>query len=206
MWNSRSKRKSFQYGDESQPAWNKEEQHAKMEHMRQQIEEGQLDGTPRLPSWPFTILGVLLIITAFGLLIFGVFEIRRLQSGGEWPTITARVTSTSVYSYWDDKQKKTDYGINLIYTYTVKGRNYTNTDTEDSYGYKELAEKHRGDFMGRTKTLWYNPDSPDQNAFFPVVAVLSVASIVGAAVALIVGIFFFMEGDPRPQKPALESA
>lgn len=61
MWNSRSKRKSFQYGDESQPAWNKEEQHAKMEHMRHQIEEGRLDGKPRLPSWPFTILGLLLI-------------------------------------------------------------------------------------------------------------------------------------------------
>ena len=98
MWNtsSRNKRKSLDQLDASAPAWNKEEQHAKMEHLRHQVEAGEFDGTkPSRFSWLFTILGVLRIVGAFALGVFGILELRKQQTGGEWPTTSATVVTIS---------------------------------------------------------------------------------------------------------------
>ena len=198
MWNtsSRSKRRSLDQLDASAPAWNKEEQHAKMEHLRHQIDSGELDGVrPSRPTWPFTIIGVLLIVGAFALGVFGIFELRKQQTGGEWPTTNATVTSTSIQRYFDDKQN-TRYTIWATYTYKVNGHPYQFTISVDTNLFQSDAEAHRNDSLGQRKTVWYNPDSPDQNLTIPVVATFSVVGIVGAAVALIVGIFFFMQGAP----------
>ncbi len=198
MWNtsSRSKRKSADPWNSDVPAWNKEEQHATMEHQRHQIDSGELDAVrPSRPTWPFTVIGVLLIVGAFALGIFGILELRKQQSGGEWPTTSATVTSTSIQRYFNDKHNAR-YTIWTTYTYTIKGHNYQFTISADTNLYQDEAESQRNSYMGRHKTVWYNPDSPDQNLTLPVVATFSVVGIVGAAVALIVGIFFFMQGAP----------
>lgn len=198
MWNtsSRTKRKSQDSWNPSDPTWNKEEQHAKMERLRHQVESGQFDGGPRRFSWLFTAAGVLLIVVAFVLGIAGILELRKQQTSGEWPTIAATVTSTSVQRYWD-KKNNDRYTIYATYTYNVKGHSYQFTLSVDDYRYRDVADAHRKDFMGQRKTVWYNPDSPDQNVPFPAVATFSVVAVVGAVVTLIIGIFLFLRGTPK---------
>ena len=198
MWNtsSRSKRKSLDQWDASAPAWNKEAEHAKMEHLRHQVDSGELDvNRSRPPSWPLTLIGVLLIVGAFALGSFGILELRKQQTGGEWPTTSATVTSTSIQRYFN-KKNNARYTIWTTYTYTVNGRNYQFTISADTDLYQDEAQSQRNSYMGWHKTVWYNPDSPDQNLTIPVVATFSVVGIVGAAVALIIGIFLFLRGAP----------
>ena len=199
MWNmsNRSKRKSQDSWEPAAPAWNKEEQHAKMEHIRQQIESGQFDEhKPRHFSWLNTLLGLLLIIIAFALGIGGIFAVRKQQSGGEWPTITAVITATHIDTSWNSNKKQTEYELIGEYTYSVKGNTYHYSQSEYTSWVKELVEQNRASYIGRTIKLWYNPDSPDQNTSFPAVATFSVVAVVGAAVALIFGIYLFLGGTP----------
>lgn len=194
MWNTSSRSKP-----KPADAWNKAVQHDRIEQQRNLIESGYFDGKPRPPSPFMTALGVLLITAAFALGVFGILELRKWQTGGEWPTVTATVTDTSIKQYWDDRQTKYKYRIVSIYTYSVNGKIYRYSESGFDYNYIEVADKHRADTFGQQKTLWYNPDSPDQNTFFPMVAVLTLVSIVGAVVTLIIGIYFYLRGTPAKQ-------
>ncbi|MEZ4669694.1 MAG: DUF3592 domain-containing protein [Anaerolineae bacterium] len=172
----------------------REEQEAHYRRLRQQLESGQMDGKPRPKPWPLTVLGVLLIVAAFGLGIVGILQISKVKQGGDWPAVTATITKTYISSTWNDSRKKYDYEIGAYYNYSVGGSSYQYNTTVDHYTSRAGAEMNLQRYVGQKTTLYYDPSHPDIALPFPGGSAFSVVLVVVAGLALVAGIFFFMTG------------
>lgn len=84
-----------------------------------------------------------------------------------------------------------------IYTCIVGGKRYSFEESQLEYHYIENANKHAGDFIGQTKKVWYNPESPGQSFPFPAVTVMMIVTLIGGLMAVIIGGYFFVHEAPR---------
>ena len=174
--------------------WSKEKQHAHYQRLRQQLESGQLDGKPRPKPWPLTVLGVILIVVAFGLGVSAILQYNKIKQGGDWPGVAATLTSTRVFSHWDDKRNHTDYEIGGIYTYAVGGHTYEYNTTVGWDTTRSGAEDNARRLIGQHMTLYYDPSHPNIALPVPGAGALTIVLAVAAGLTLVAGIFFFMTG------------
>src|SRR5690606_19311210 len=70
----------------------------------------------------FLILGSLLLVCSFIGLIFGLREVLKVREGGQWPQVTANITSTWVL--YRSSRSSSYYVVVGRYEYTVDGENY----------------------------------------------------------------------------------
>ena len=190
------RRKPNNWADPEGPLWDKEKVHAQMERQRKLVDSGRLDDEPTGPRWPFTAIGILLAIIALCLAIFGVTQLLKLRAGGEWRHNIASITSTTIVRDSDSKNKNY-YEVKGVYTYSVKGHDFHFTATQDTFSDVNLANSRAPSYIGRRAEVWYNPDSPGQIAYFPLIAVITAASFGGALIVLVLGILFLSRGSKR---------
>jgi hypothetical protein len=184
------------WADPDGPLWDKEKIHAQMERERQLVEAGRLDDEPTGPRWPFTTIGILLAIIALCLAIYGITQFLKLRAGGEWRHNIATITSTTIVRDSSSKNKDS-YDIRGVYTYSVKGHEFHFTANQDSVTDINLANSSAPGYIGRRAEIWYNPDSPGQIAYFPLINVITAASFAGALIVLVLGILFLSRGSKR---------
>lgn len=154
--------------------------------------------------WPLRVIGLLLVFGGLALGIFSATQFIQYRAQGEWPSITATLTSTRIERRWDSDKYKTYYKVVGIYSYVVAGQRHTFEEGQLEYQYIENANKHAGDFIGQTKTLWYNPASPGESFAFPALTGLIIVTLLGGLAALIIGGYFFvMEAPPEGVKRLL---
>ncbi len=118
-------------------------------------------------------------ISAVVLIVFGLYSMRETSRSRGWAETSGRVIQSSVNSFTN--RGTTTYRPLVVYSYSVDGVRFTCTRIafrSMASGNRSAAARVAADYpVGRTVTLFYDPQQPDQsvlergiNPWFPIVA------------------------------------
>lgn len=116
----------------------------------------------------FSVLGIVMLVIAMGMLIFGVLEARKFTDNGQWPSVSGRIVDTSLYRV-SRRRAPDQYCVFATYSYTVGSRTYQHGWTSsDCSTQRSTTESRLAAYIGRSATIWYDPTNPDRALNAPV--------------------------------------
>jgi hypothetical protein len=153
-----------------------------------------------VPLFAFALPGLALLAAILSLVSF--VRTRRLASASaRWPTVAGTVTMSDVIEEELEDTSNSDksiirkihrYQVDLRYAYRIGKRDFIGTignwGWTGIYGLRELAEKAAGQYrQGQPVTVYYDPEQPDNAVLEPDNRQGSMAPLIFAAVAAVVG-------------------
>ena len=132
--------------------------------------------------------GVFLVVGAMFTYFFFVRPVLKIEQARQWPAISCRVISSRVLSHSGSKNSTT-YSVDILYSYTVDGRDYRSSRYDfmggSSSGYESKAEIVAHYPAGATEQCFVNPRDPAE-------AVLERGFTPMTLVGLFPSVFFFI--------------
>jgi len=96
--------------------------------------------TMPIPIFVIAFLGVFFLV-GFGLLGYGLFQMKQSSAAGSWPTTRGTIVSCSL-SDETDSDGDTMYVVKIEYSYSVRGADYTGDRLAFGYGGDSSRKAH----------------------------------------------------------------
>ncbi len=124
--------------------------------------------------WVLLSLAPFILLIGIGILVYAVFQSRRVEASRTWPSTAGRLLDTKVRMHTSSSggatrpgtthRRKTSYYLEVEYEYTVDGQSYRN-DTITlgaTVGGDKASQNRLADALRRADPLlvYYDPDSP----------------------------------------------
>jgi hypothetical protein len=144
------------------------------------------------------IVGLVFLVAGIYMTVTGVSVIQKVGASEDWPTVTGRVTDSSVEVQRNEtgtgrkKKRSTYYAPDVSYTYSVEGVPYSSNQIiygATRYDDKSTAQAIAGQYpKGSDVTVYYDPESPDSAVLEPGIKSSSYTMLIMGIVFIVTGV------------------
>jgi hypothetical protein len=132
-------------------------------------------------------MGIFLLI-GIGLTYWGWTILQNARASASWPTADGIVTRSQV-THSTDAEGGDSYQPQVTYTYSANNSTYENNTIkfgENSYSSRRKADEIAANYpIGKSVTVYYDPEKPDRSVLEPGVS-------AGSYIVIGIGVFFIL--------------